>query len=158
MNHRFFQIPAFVILALTLALATPGRTAQDQITDKHVKKRVAQMLMAQAAVATLTDMMAGRVMFQSRRARSARRTLIQTSRTFAKRFKKPHFDPRSHARPEIWTYWRDFKAHAKSSHDAAKQLNISTLGGLRRTLPNVLQTCLSCHDSYRTQPNEFITH
>ncbi|PCJ06457.1 MAG: cytochrome C [Rhodobacteraceae bacterium] len=158
MNHQIFRLPVLVILAMTLAFSTLGLTAQEQITNKDVKKRVALMLTAQAAMETLTDMMAGQVMFQANQARSARRTLIQTSDDIAKRFKTPHFDPLSNARPEIWTYWADFKARAASSEAAARQLNVYSLNGLRRSLPSVLQSCLSCHDSYRAEPNEFITH
>ena len=158
MTHLLFRLPLLVLLVMTLALATPRLTAQEQITNKGVKKRVALMFTAQAAAATLTDMMAGRVMFHSVRARSARRTLMQTSRSIVKRFKRSHSDPLSNARPEIWTYWSDFKANAEVSEDAARRLNVKSLAGLRRTLPNLLQSCLSCHDSYRTEPNEFKTH
>jgi len=146
------------VLAVTLALGTPGFTAQDQITNKGVKKRVALMFTAQGAVATLTDMMAGRVTFQADKARAARRALIQTSSKTVRRFKKPHFDPLSNARPEVWTHWNDFKAQADASEEAARDLSVYSLNGLRRTLPNMLQTCLSCHDRYRAEPNEFITH
>ncbi len=158
MKHRIFQLPALAVLTVMLALGTPGFTAQDQITNKGVKKRVALMFTAQGAMATLTDMMAGRVAFQADKARAARRTLIRTNGNIVRRFRKPHADPLSNARPEVWTYWTDFKAQADASQEAARQLNVYSLNGLRRTLPNMLQTCLSCHDRYRAKPNEFITH
>ncbi|OUS38643.1 cytochrome C [Rhodobacterales bacterium 56_14_T64] len=158
MNQRMFLLPALVVLAVTLALGTPGFTGQDQITDKGVKKRVALMFTAQGAVTTLTDMMAGRVAFQAGMARAAQRTLIRSSSKTVRHFRKPHFDPLSNARPEVWTHWTDFKARADASEQAAKQLNVYSLNGLRRTLPSMLQTCLSCHDRYRAKPNEFVTH
>lgn len=158
MAYSLYRLPVLFLLVMTLALSTPHLMAQEQITNKGVKKRVALMLTAQASVATLTDMMAGRVVFHPARARAARRTLMQTSRNIIKRFKKPHSDPLSNARPEIWTYWSDFKAKAEVADDAARQLNVNSLAGLRRTLPNVLQSCLSCHDSYWVEPNEFTTH
>lgn len=158
MKHHVFKHPALILLAVALAFATPNLTAQAQITNKSVKKRVAQMLTAQSAVAILADMMAGRVAFRIGKAQSARRTLIQTSRSITKEFRKPHQDPLSNARPEIWAYWSDFSARADASEEAARLLNVYSLNGLRRTLPNMLQSCLSCHDSYRAEPNEFTTH
>ena len=158
MVRRFLHLPLFALLAISLVFATPGLSSQEQITNKGVKKRVALMLTSQAAIATLSDMMAGRVAFQADKARAARRSLIRTNSSIARRFKKSHQDPLSNARPEIWTYWSDFKIQADLAEDAARQLNANNIGGLRRTLPNMLQSCLSCHDSYRTEPNEFITH
>lgn len=161
-SHRLFHFATAAILALTLALtlalAAPAVTAQEQITNKGVKKRVAQMLSAQDAVTTLIDMMAGRMTFNANNARAARRVLTQTSGRISRFFKKPHQDPLSNARPEIWTYWDDFRARADTSEQAARQLNVNSLNGLRRTLPNVLHSCLSCHDRFRVKPNEFITH
>lgn len=158
MKHRIFHLPALVVLAVVLALGTPGFSEQDQITNKGVKKRVVLMYTAQGAIATLADMMAGRMAFQSDKARDARRILIRTSDNIVKRFRKQHADPLSNARPEIWTYWTDFKIRAKISEKAARELSVYSLNGLRRTLPNLLQSCLSCHDIYRAEPNEFITH
>ena len=158
MIHRFFHLTTLVILALTLALTAPDLTAQEQITNKGVKKRVALMLSAQDAVTTLIDMMAGRMAFNANNARAARRILTQTSSRISRRFKKPHQDPLSNARLEIWTYWDDFNTRANTAEQAARQLNVYSLNGLRRTLPNVLHSCISCHERFRVKPNEFITH
>jgi len=157
-SHRFFQLATAAIVALTLALTAPAVTAQEQITNKDVKKRVAQMLSAQDAVTTLIDMMAGRMAFNANNARAARRVLTQTSGRISRLFKKPHQDPLSNARPEIWTYWSEFRTRADISEQAIKRLNVRSLNGLRRTLPNVLHNCLSCHEQFRVEPNEFITH
>ena len=158
MNHRLLRPSALALLAVTLSLTVPSLKAQEKITNKGVKKRVALMLSAQDAATTLTDMMAGRMAFHAGKARAARRVLIQTSSSTSRRFKKPHQDPQSNARPEIWTYWTDFSSHAEVSKQAAKQLNVYSLNGLHRTLPNVLHSCLSCHERFRIEPNEFITH
>ena len=158
MNHLPFRLPVLVLLAVILTLTTLPLKAQETITNKGVKKRVALMLSAQDAMTTLTGMMAGRIVFQAGKARAARRVLIQTSSNTSRRFKKPHQDPLSNARPEIWTYWADFSAHADTAERAAKQLNPYSLSGLQRTLPNVLHSCLGCHERFREKPNEFVTH
>ena len=158
MNNPLFRLPALALLAVTFALTVPALTAQEKITNKGVKKRVALMLSAQGAVTTLTEMMAGRMVFDAGQARAARRILVQTSSSTSRRFRKPHQDPLSNARPEIWTYWEEFSTHADNAEQAAKQLNTYSLSGLQRTLPNVLHNCLSCHERFRETPNEFVTH
>ncbi|WIY26618.1 c-type cytochrome [Parasedimentitalea psychrophila] len=157
-SHRVFHLLALVILVGSLGLTAPALTAQAPITNKNVKKRIALMLSAQDAVAILGDMMAGRMVFNAAKARAARRVLVQTSSRISRRFRTPHQDPQSHARPEIWTYWDDFSARAEISEQAARQLSVSSLNGLRHSLPNLLHSCLSCHQRFRVEPNEFITH
>lgn len=156
--RRVFHLLALVILVGSLALTAPALTAQAQITNKNVKKRIALMLSAQDAVAILGDMMAGRMVFNAAKARAARRLLVQTSGRISRRFRTPHQDPLSNARPEIWSYWTDFSAQAEISEQAARQLSVFSLNGLRRSLPNLLHSCLSCHQRFRVEPNEFITH
>lgn len=156
MKHRILQLCACGLLVMALATSEIG--AQEYADNKHVNKRIAMMMRAQEAVATLADMMAGRIAFRAGKAQSARRVLIQTSRSISKQFKTPHQDPASNARPEIWMFWSDFDARADSALASARQLNVYSLNGLRRSLPHVMQNCLGCHDRYRTEPREFTTH
>ena len=141
-----------------IACTDTGLTPQDQVADKGVRSRVEVMTSAIAAMRTLSNMMAGREQFRPDRASEARRDLVRATRAIPKRFRKPHNDPLSNARPEIWLYWDDFKIRAQAAEDAAKRLSTKTEGGLRRTLPQMLQACLSCHQDYRNKPNEFVTH
>lgn len=151
----------FALLVIAMATLGPWATdlaAQAPISDRHVKKRVTLMNTNKAALAILSDMMAGRIVFDSAKARDARKALIQSTKSIPKRFRKARMDPNSHAKPAIWTHWDDFTFRAEAAEDAARQLNTRSLAGLRRTLPNMMQACLSCHQTYRRSPNEFITH
>jgi cytochrome c556 len=147
-----------VLLVLGLALAGAQLDAAAPIADKHVKRRVELMATQKAAITTLADMMAGRTSFNASKAKAARRTLVKTTGDIRKRFKKPRMDPNSHANPLIWQQWDDFETRAETAKDAAKQLNAYTLNGLLRTVPSMVQACLSCHETYRNAPNDFITH
>lgn len=157
-----FRLPkAAALLAVITALAigsTAPVTARDSSTSKHVTNRIALMTSQKAAMDVLTGMMAGRSYFDRNKARAARKQLIRSTGSIRKHFKKPRLDPRSNARPLIWHSWKDFKARAEGAEAAARNLNTRSLTGLRRTLPSLMQSCLSCHETYRNTPNSFTTH
>lgn len=154
--HNIIAVLAAVITALAAASSLPAAGADR--TSKHVTERIALMTSQKAAMDVLTGMMAGRIYFDRSRAQAARRQLIRSTGTIRKRFRKPRLDPRSHARPLIWQAWDDFKARAKTAETAARGLNARSLPGLRQTLPSLMQSCLSCHETYRNMPNTFTTH
>lgn len=148
-------------LALLLALSLLGTqldAGSAVITDRYVKDRRALMQGQKAALTTLSDMVAGRTLFDARLAKAARRDLISSTGRIAKRFRKHRMEPNSHARPEIWTQWQDFGQRADTARLTAKQINSRSLAGLRRSLPAMMQACQSCHQSYRRYPNRAITH
>ncbi len=136
------------LVAATAALAQSGQIRQ--VTNPAVQARMTTMNGAGAALATLTDMMGARAFFDKRRARAARRALISATGDIPGAFRKRETDPLSHARPEIWLHWRDFKDRAKSARRAARALDTGSLPGLRRTLPALISACLHCHRSYRS--------
>ncbi|WP_417475885.1 c-type cytochrome [Leisingera sp.] len=149
-----------LLLALLLLLATVSTTpvtARNAISTP-VSQRIALMSAQKAAMEVLTGMTTGRTGFDRRKARNARRQLIRSTAAIPRRFRKQHLDPASHARPTIWPSWQDFKIRATRAEKAARALNTRSLTGLRRTLPTLMQSCLSCHQTYRETPNRFITH
>lgn len=149
-----------LILLLPLAIiATAPVTARDSNgINKHVTQRMTLMTQQRATMEVLTDMMAGRRSFDRSAARNARRQLIRTTASIRKYFKKPALDPRSNARPLIWHRFDDFSKHAANAERAARALNTRSLPALRRSLPDLMHSCLSCHKSYRIPPNTFTTH
>ncbi|WP_411351645.1 c-type cytochrome [Leisingera aquaemixtae] len=159
-SFRLHKAAALVVVIIALAIgSTAPVTARDNSsTSKHVAKRIALMTSQKAAMDMLTGMAAGRSTFDRSQARAARKQLIRSTGSIRKHFRKPHLDPRSNARPLIWHAWKDFKARADTAEAAAKDLNTGSLSGLRRTLPGLMQSCLSCHETYRSTPNSFTTH
>ncbi len=138
---------------LLLLIALPAM-AQDQEKVEHpgVLKRMATMNMAKAALAPLVDMMAGRILFDETQARSSRRALTRALRDIPRRFRKPHEDPLSNASDDIWAYWDTFSLRARSARQAARRLRTGNLNGLRQTLPEMVNACLACHDTFRKPP------
>lgn len=147
MRHR--QILAFLAVTLALATATGATTSYRGVTDRHVQERMTSMAEAQTALEQLGHMISGRMPFHRPTARAARKALIAETRSTEKLFRKPHFDRHSKARTEIWTRWDDFEARADIARKAARNIDVSNRDKLRVSLTPVLQSCLSCHDSYR---------
>jgi cytochrome c556 len=158
MTLRRYKAAAFAAVTAALAFGSslPGTAAGGN--SRHVTDRIALMSSQKAAMDDLTSMMAGRSAFDLERARTARRQLVKSTGSIRKHFKKPRLDPRSNARPLIWQAWTDFETRAETAAAAAKALNARSLPGLRRTLPSLMQSCLSCHETYRSTPNTFVTH
>lgn len=158
MTLRLLKPLACLALLAALAAGPSAPVTADSGLSKHVTRRIALMTGQKAAMDVLTGMMAGRVIFDRDKARSARRQLIKSTGSIRKHFKKPQLDPRSNARPLIWHAWDDFKTRAETAQAAARNLNTRSLPALRRTLPGLMQSCLSCHETYRSTPNTFTTH
>lgn len=138
---------------LLLGLLATGLLAQSgqisRVTDSHVRDRMEAMNRNNAALTVLSDMMGARAFFDRARAREARRTLISTTGRIPSLFRKERGDPLSHARPDIWVNWDDFKARAKAAQRAARAVDTGSLPRLRKSLPQLVQACLACHHSYR---------
>ncbi|WP_254604324.1 cytochrome c [Leisingera sp. ANG59] len=158
MTLRLLKPLACLALLAALAAGPSAPVTADSGLSKHVTRRIALMTGQKAAMDVLTGMMSGRIVFDRDKARTARRQLIKSTSSIRKHFRKHRMDPRSHARPQIWISWDDFEARAKSAEIAARALSTRSLPALRRTLPGLMQGCLSCHETYRRTPNSFTTH
>lgn len=148
-SRRFPLYAALLGLLIAAMVLTSATLAQNGVVNRGVLQRMTTMAVARTAIETLANMMAGRYRFDRKVARAARRDLIDATRLIPKVFKKPHFDPLSRARPDIWIRWDDFKTRADTANRAARRLKVDRLGALRSTLPDMIRACLSCHQTYR---------
>jgi cytochrome c556 len=152
-RRRFPLVAAFFAVLLALSVVTSTTLAQDPlqfgVTNRAVAKRMGLMNGATTAVETLANMMGGRIRFDRAQARTARRNLINSARAMPAAFKKPQTDRLSRARPVIWANWDDFTTRTDTAKRAARRLNVDRLEALRTTLPDVINSCLSCHRVYR---------
>jgi cytochrome c556 len=148
-RRRFPLIATLCALLFALAVVTSTTLAQNGVTNRAVSHRMAMMNNATTAIETLANMMGGRIRFDRVQARAARRSLINTARAMPSAFRKPHTDPLSRARPDIWINWDDFKTRSGTAKRVARRLNVDRLETLRSTLPDVINSCLGCHRVYR---------
>lgn len=165
-GHRMRQAIALLTLCIlwllvsawmTQAIAN-GTELRRHIANPHARARIELMNEQKAAIALLRDMAAGRIMFDPKRARTARRSLVSTTGKIPKVFRRPGQDPNAHARTVVWQNWDGFATEAKRAKQAARQLRTGDLGALRRSLPPLMQTCISCHRDFRDAPNDAVTH
>lgn len=154
-RSRARRYPLYAVICVLLlgtvfasVLAT-GTVAQNGVANRGVLKRMTTMTTAKTAIDTLTNMMGGRFRFNRSQARAARRNLISATRSIPSVFRKPHSDPLSRARTDIWWQWDDFKTRARTAKKAAQNLKVDRLENLRSTLPGLIHACLDCHGTYR---------
>lgn len=155
-------------LTLTLLVSAPlearaedgvgERAAQRVIENRHIRHRIELMNTQRATMERLIAMAAGRHPFDAQQAQADRRILIKTTRLIPKRFRKPRLTDQSHALPVVWHNWESFQRQAETAREAAKAISPRTLPALRRTMPAMMQACISCHEGYREPANEFTTH
>lgn len=154
-RSRARRFPLYAVICVLLlatvlgAVLATGTVAQNGVANRGVLKRMSTMTTAKTAIDTLTNMMAGRFRFNRPQARAARRNLISATRSIPSVFRKPHSDPLSRARPDIWWQWADFKTRARTAKKAAQNLRVDRLETLRSTLPGLIHACLDCHQTYR---------
>lgn len=140
-------------LCLVMLLAPPLSASNlQQVEHPRVLERMAVMKTAKAALEPLVDMMSGRILFDPVQAGSARRILLRATREIPRKFRKFHQDPMSNARHDIWTHWDVFTQRAKTARQATRALRTNSLTGLRKTLPDVIHSCLACHKAFRKPP------
>ena len=58
-------------------------------------------------------------------------------------------DPKSEAKPAIWTQFDDFSNEADALVQAASAIQTGDLAAVRQGLGQIGQTCKSCHSDYR---------
>lgn len=151
--------PSALSATAILILAFAGQLgANHGVTNPKVQARIDLMTTQKYALSVLSEMASTRRPFDRQEARAARNTLKETTDQIPKRFQRPHRDPHSLAKPEIWPNWDDFKTRARNAHEAANTINIRSLSGLRRSLPALIQACHACHTTYKDAGHEFTTH
>lgn len=147
------HIPLWPVPLLCLALAALNlhlvRADEPVIRDQAVLDRQETMRTAKDALTVLSDMSALRMTFDRIAARDARHRLRQTVSDIPARFEHPHMDAHTRARRAIWQNREDFNRKAEQAQRAARRIRTNSLKALRRSLPDMVGTCLSCHNTYR---------
>jgi cytochrome c556 len=101
------------------------------------------------AAKTLGGMASGEMAFDAAAAEAAKAALVENSGNIAVVFEPNSTDAASKAKPEIWTNWDDFAAHAKALNDAAMALDVSSAETIGAGMGAVGGACGDCHKLYR---------
>lgn len=150
----------FLIVSLFFSLVTAPSLHAEVHRELHRKleQRLDLMNLQKDTMDFLNNMATGRVAFNSKQVRSARRILITTTKKIPKRFRKEVTGLQSHAAPSIWYSRRDFEQRAENATAAAKAISSRSLEKFRPSLNRMINTCIACHQTYRLRANEFKTH
>lgn len=148
---RWRLIALFLVCLPVLSGLPPLRADEPVVRDEAVLARQATMRQAKAALGVLMDMIAQRRRFDRATARAAQAQLVDVLDTLPERFGDPYMDRHSRARSLIWQDWGQFSAAADAAARAARDVRPNRLPTLRRSLPDLMATCLACHRRFRRE-------
>ncbi|MDR5653284.1 c-type cytochrome [Ruixingdingia sedimenti] len=142
--------PIHMTLALSLALsAGTALFAKEGVTNPTVKARQDTMQTIRRNTAVLGDMAGGKTAFDPAAAAAAKAELAAAAAEIPVKFEPQEGDPKSEAKPEIWTGWDDYVQKAEALVAAAEAVDTASLDGVRAGMGAIGGACKSCHETYR---------
>ena len=134
--------------AFALALVATVAIAAEA-TDPTVKARQELMGVIGMNTKVLGEMAGGKTAFDAAAAGAAKAALVAASADIGAKFELQATDPKSEAKPEIWTNWADYQAKATALNTAATALDATTVEGVQAGMAGVGGSCKACHSAYR---------
>ncbi|MFT6452395.1 MAG: cytochrome c556 [Halocynthiibacter sp.] len=139
----------FTVSVLTLAIFASGANAHEDVKNETVKARMMAMSAIGGAMKTVGGMAQGKVAFDAEAAAAAVAVMEAQSAKVPALFEAQEGDPKSEAKPEIWTNWDDFVAKSNALNAAAKAADTSSVEALGASLGALGGACKACHTAYR---------
>lgn len=140
--------PIAKAVTLSLLLAAPV-AAHNGVKDPQVMARMKVMGQVGDATKVLGNMARGKIAFDASEAAKAAAMLKTASEQVVPTFTLQASDPKSEAKPEIWSRFDAFSKDADALTAAAEAVDTSSLPALQQGLRAVGQTCKSCHSEFR---------
>ena len=135
--------------ALGLVMLAGAALAHSGVKNAEVKARMGLMGEIKEATAVLGEMAKGQRAFDAAQAAAAREVLIDRAGRIGAAFEAEETDPKSEARPEIWSDWPGFTAKADAMAAAADALQVGSLAEVRAGMSGLAESCGGCHKLYR---------
>lgn len=139
-------------MAIGLALVTAtAALAHQGVQNPAVKTRMDGMSAIAQNMKTLGQMTKGATAFDAATARSAAAAIAELAAATPGLFEADETDPKSEARPEIWTNFDDFAAKATELETIATgfSTSINESSDLNAAMSALGANCKSCHSIYR---------
>jgi len=139
------------VFALAVALSTGAALAHSGVQNAAVKARMDAMSEIGAEMKTLGSMAKGTVAFDLSVARASVAAIAGYAARTSELFKLEETDPKSEAKPSIWSNFDDFTVKAEKLQTVAKGLSqtLATADDLGPAMGALGATCKSCHSTYR---------
>jgi cytochrome c556 len=132
------------------AMVTAGVAFAAEATDPTAKARQELMDTIGGQAKILGEMAGGKTPYDAAAAEAAKTTLIAAAADIPVKFETAGpGDPKSTAKPEIWTNWDDFLKDANALKAAAEAMDVSSVETIGAGMGAVGGTCKDCHTEYR---------
>lgn len=140
-------------LKLTGAALIIGATttlAQADAENPAVQARMDAMKVLAQNLGVVGKMAKGEMDFDADAAQAAIDVIAEQSNQIPALFEAEETDPKSKAKPIIWTDWDAFVAQATALTEAAQGVDASSVEGLGQGLGAMGGVCASCHKEFRS--------
>lgn len=139
------------LCAAVLSLAAAAAFAHEGVKNEAVMARMMAMKSIGAATKVLGQTAKGEVAFDAAAVEAALATLAEQAAATPALFEAEEDDPKSEAKPAIWSDFADFSVKAMALETAAQgamgqMRSAEDVGGALREIG---ATCKGCHQSYR---------
>ena len=143
--NRLKTLTFMIICAGGIAVAHGG------VKNPAVMARMETMTAIGAEMKTLGAMAKGAMAFDAFKARASAATIASHAAAIIEQFRAQESDPKSEAKPLIWSNFDDFSTHAKALELAAQTAckSVETQDDLGQALAALGGTCKACHEDYR---------
>ena len=139
-------------LAGALAFLVAGvALAHEGVKNSVVMARMNGMTSIAKDMKIIGNMAKGIEQFDATKVRHALEAVAAEAAKTPELFEANEDDPKSEARPEIWSNYEDFTAKAIELESVANQLipTIANKDDLRPAMRKLAESCSSCHKVYR---------
>lgn len=140
----------YIALGVVLCTATAA-LAHEGVKNPAVKARMDGMSAIAENLKTLGQMAKGSIEFQASTARSAAAAIAEHAAATPELFETNETDPKSEARPEIWSNFADFAKKASELETIAIEFSTSLNepADVKAAMKAFGANCKSCHSAYR---------
>ncbi len=141
--HRITPILFVTLLTATAVLAHSG------VKNPQVKARMDGMAALGTQTKILGQMAKGAAPFDASKAQAAIQEIKSETKRITALFEPRADDPKSEAKPEIWTNWVVFTAATGGLTDVLAKADVTTFDALGRSVREIGAACSACHKKFR---------
>jgi cytochrome c556 len=145
-SHEMNFVTKTLIAGLVLVA---GAAFAAEATDPTVKARQELMDTIGANAKILGEMAGEKTAFDAAAAEAAKAAIVAAVAEIPVKFEPQATDPKSTAKPDVWTSWDAFLTKASALGTAAGALDATTLDGVKAGMAGVGGACKDCHTTYR---------
>lgn len=141
---------SIVKAAVLGAVIVAGMAHAEGASDPMVKDRQALMGTIGMNTKILGEMAGGNAAFDAAAAETAKAAIAAASAEIGAKFEMQATDPKSTAKPDVWSNWDDFMAKANALTDAVNAMDTTTVEGVQGGMGAIGGACKDCHSTYRS--------